>query len=55
LQLTVTGRCKGGRILFPGKAVKATGWCGWWAAKTEVRLLRGVVASSLSAVTGVAA
>lgn len=27
------GSSQGGCILFPGKAVKATGWCSSWAAK----------------------
>jgi hypothetical protein len=28
------GSEQGGCVLFPGKAVKATGWCSSWAAKT---------------------
>lgn len=29
-----TGSAQGGCPLFPGKAVKATGWCSSWNAKT---------------------
>jgi len=28
------GSAQGGCLLFPGKAVKATGWCSSWTAKT---------------------
>ena len=28
------GSAQGGCLLFPGKAVKATGWCSTWTAKT---------------------
>jgi hypothetical protein len=28
------GSPQGGCLLFPGKAVKATGWCSSWTAKT---------------------
>ena len=28
------GSAQGGCLLFPGKAVKATGWCMSWTAKT---------------------
>ena len=28
------GSAQGGCVLFPGKAVKATGWCSSWTAKT---------------------
>ena len=28
------GAPQGGCLLFPGKAVKATGWCASWTAKT---------------------
>lgn len=29
-----SGSSQGGCLLFPGKAVKATGWCSSWTAKT---------------------
>ncbi|MGA3159199.1 MAG: high-potential iron-sulfur protein [Steroidobacteraceae bacterium] len=29
-----TGSAQGGCLLFPGKAVKATGWCASWTAKS---------------------
>lgn len=28
------GSSQGGCVLFPGKSVKATGWCSSWTAKT---------------------
>jgi hypothetical protein len=28
------GAAQGGCLLFPGKSVKATGWCSSWTAKT---------------------
>jgi hypothetical protein len=30
----VAGSAQGGCLLFPGKQVKASGWCSSWAAKT---------------------